>query len=160
MSFVRKAASVQYGSTSTRNTRTDITSVADGDFLFKASDPFSTSLALSRNLLTSKISNIETFIHFLKGNIGSGKSTKNSNSYKTWITVRKLKFFSGILGIPFAMSLAGIVLGPPLMFVVAMLCLYCMLMLLKCSTKLSAKTETTGLGYGDVVELAFQVAHS
>ena len=36
-------------------------------------DPFSDSLSLRRNLSTKKISNADCFIHFLKGNIGSGE---------------------------------------------------------------------------------------
>ena len=64
---------------------------------------------------------------------------------------------SGMLGIPYAVSLTGIILGPPLLFLVAVLCLYCMLLLLKCATCLCEKYSKPSLGYGDVLELAFQV---
>ena len=65
---------------------------------------------------------------------------------------------AGFLSIPYAISLAGLAVGPPLLAFVAGMSLYCMFLILKCADRLCMKHGREEIGYGDVVELAFKVS--
>ena len=104
------------------------------DHLSHASVAFNDSLSARRYTSQKKISNLETFIHFIKGNIGSG-----------------------LLGMPYAMSLVGILMGPPVLLFVATLCLISMLYLLNTGSHMRKKYNLPPLGYSEVVDLSFKV---
>ena len=62
-----------------------------------------------------------------------------------------------MLSMPFAMSLVGIALGPPLLVCVGMLGLYCMFLIMKVADRMGSKYNVDAPGYGDTVQLAFMV---
>ena len=62
-----------------------------------------------------------------------------------------------MLGLPFAVSLAGLAIGPPLLLFISVLAIYSMCILVQTSHKLAEKHCVSNVNYGDVVQLAFQV---
>jgi len=81
------------------------------------------------------ISNTETIIHLLKGNIGIG-----------------------VLTMPIAMSNAGLVGGVLGMIFVASITIHCMHTLVRSAQKMVAKNQATFLDYADTAEAAFMEA--
>ena len=68
-------------------------------FLLEESfDPFRSSLSLSRYLRTSKINDLECFIHFLKGNVGPGYKlffvSREYSTYKVYTSNLYIIYFS------------------------------------------------------------------
>ncbi|GFG32601.1 hypothetical protein Cfor_11003 [Coptotermes formosanus] len=78
-------------------------------------------------------SNMDTMIHLLKGNIGTG-----------------------ILAMPDAFKNAGLVVGTIGTLLMGIICTHCMHMLVKCSHELCQKIQVPALGFSEVCETAFQ----
>eukprot|EP00056_Hartaetosiga_gracilis_P021840 m.26767 g.26767 ORF g.26767 m.26767 type:complete len:490 (+) comp9294_c0_seq4:468-1937(+) len=74
----------------------------------------------------------ETLLNFLKGNVGAG-----------------------FLSLPFAFSMAGYIVGPAAMVVIAGIVVHCMLVLVKTKQYLSAMFHIDHISYGDMSALAF-----
>ncbi|KAE8746521.1 hypothetical protein FOCC_FOCC006755 [Frankliniella occidentalis] len=91
---------------------------------------------LNRNL-EHPTSNLDTMIHLLKGNIGSG-----------------------ILAMPDAFSNAGLVVGTIGTLVMGLICTHCMHILVKCAHELCRRTQVPALGFSEVVEAAFATGPS
>lgn len=91
---------------------------------------------LNRNL-EHPTSNLDTMIHLLKGNIGSG-----------------------ILAMPDAFSNAGLVVGTIGTLFMGFVCTHCMHMLVKCAHELCRRTQVPALGFSEVVEVAFATGPS
>ncbi|XP_047119233.1 proton-coupled amino acid transporter-like protein pathetic isoform X2 [Schistocerca piceifrons] len=96
--------------------------LGDGDY-----DPL-----LQRDL-EHPTSNLDTMIHLLKGNIGTG-----------------------ILAMPDAFRNAGLVVGTIGTLLMGVICTHCMHMLVKCSHELCRRNQVPSLGFSDVVETSFQ----
>jgi proton-coupled amino acid transporter len=79
-----------------------------------------------------KISNCDTIIHLLKGNIGTG-----------------------ILAMPDAIKNSGILFGSLGLVLMATICIRCMHILVKCSHELCSRTNLPSLSYSDVAETCF-----
>ncbi|XP_025197685.1 proton-coupled amino acid transporter-like protein pathetic isoform X2 [Melanaphis sacchari] len=75
---------------------------------------------------------METFIHLLKGSLGSG-----------------------ILAMPLAFMNAGLVFGLVATAVIGFVCTYCVHILVKSSHKLCRRMQVPALGFADVAEVAF-----
>ncbi|XP_046387616.1 proton-coupled amino acid transporter-like protein CG1139 isoform X2 [Ischnura elegans] len=86
---------------------------------------------LNRNL-EHPTSNLDTMIHLLKGNIGTG-----------------------ILAMPDAFRNAGLVVGTVGTLIMGIICTHCMHVLVKCAHELCIRTEVPALGFADVVETSF-----
>ncbi|XP_070554458.1 proton-coupled amino acid transporter 1-like [Ptychodera flava] len=76
----------------------------------------------------------QTFMHLIKGNIGAG-----------------------LLGLAYACKHAGLVLGPVLLLVMAIVCIHCMKILVDTSHFLCAKTGHISLDYGGVAQESFKL---
>ncbi|KAK2717465.1 neutral amino acid uniporter 4-like isoform X2 [Artemia franciscana] len=90
-------------------------------------------LLLDPHKPTHPTSNLDTLIHLLKGNIGTG-----------------------ILAMPDALKNAGLVLGTVALPILGLITTHCMHMLIDTAQLLRERFNTGPLGYADVVEAAFQ----
>jgi hypothetical protein len=77
------------------------------------------------------LSNSETFMHFVKANVGPG-----------------------MLALPKAMKQSGLVIGPILLLVIGLCMSYCMYLLVKCSHTLSKRLHVRAMDYGDTAFVA------
>ncbi|XP_050303547.1 proton-coupled amino acid transporter-like protein CG1139 isoform X2 [Anthonomus grandis grandis] len=77
-------------------------------------------------------SDMDTFIHLLKGSLGSG-----------------------ILAMPYAFGNAGLFLGLACTFAIGIICTYCIHILVKSAHELSRRTKVPSLGFAEVAEAAF-----
>jgi len=84
-----------------------------------------------------KISNCDTIIHMLKGNIGTG-----------------------ILAMPDAIKNSGILVGNIGLVLMASICIRCMHVLVKTSHELCRRTGLSSLSYSDVAEACFATSSS
>jgi len=89
------------------------------------------------NTPDNKISNTDTIIHMLKGNIGTG-----------------------ILAMPDAIKNSGLVVGNIGLVVMATLCIHCMHILVNTSHELCRRTNLPFLTYSDVAETCFATSSS
>ena len=84
-----------------------------------------------------KISNTDTMIHLLKGNIGTG-----------------------ILAMPDAIKNSGLLVGNVGLMVIAIICVHCMHILINTSKELCRRTNRPFLTYSDVVETCFATSRN
>jgi len=83
-----------------------------------------------------KISNTDTIIHMLKGNIGTG-----------------------ILAMPNAIKNSGLLVGNLGLVLMASVCIHCMHLLVNNSQELSIRLDKTNLDYADVAEACFATSN-
>ncbi|XP_073424035.1 proton-coupled amino acid transporter 1-like isoform X2 [Dendrobates tinctorius] len=79
----------------------------------------------------------QTFIHLLKGNIGTG-----------------------LLGLPLAVKNAGIVLGPLSLVVMGIIAVHCMDLLVKCANHICQRNQLPFVDYGDAVMFGMESSPS
>jgi len=84
-----------------------------------------------------KISNCDTIVHLLKGNLGTG-----------------------ILAMPNAIKNSGLIVGNLGLVVMAFICIHCMHILVKTSHELCRRTGLPSLGFSDVAETSFATSSS
>ncbi|XP_030618671.1 proton-coupled amino acid transporter 3 isoform X2 [Delphinapterus leucas] len=104
----------------------------------KSLDDGSKSLSESRSSITSEsvrpeeeangLSIMQTLIHLLKCNIGTG-----------------------LLGLPLAMKNAGLLVGPFSLLAIGILTVHCMVILLNCAHRLSQRLQKTFVNYGEAM---------
>ncbi|XP_054756016.1 proton-coupled amino acid transporter 1-like isoform X2 [Lytechinus pictus] len=95
------------------------------------------TLSTESRLHTShSTTNGQTLMHVIKGSLGTG-----------------------MLGLPFAIRECGIVLGPILLLLIAIMAVHCMLILVRCCHNLCSRTCHVSLDYGEVAETALKEAH-
>ncbi|GFN78053.1 proton-coupled amino acid transporter 4-like [Plakobranchus ocellatus] len=90
-------------------------------------------LTSDRSLMESTTSNMQTLMHLIKGNLGTG-----------------------ILALPKAFSFAGIWMGLGGMLFMGTVAVHCMHMLVNSSRKLCRRTGCMALDYADVIEVALR----
>lgn len=84
-----------------------------------------------------KISNCDTIVHMLKGNIGTG-----------------------ILAMPDAIKNSGMIVGNIGLVAMAVVCIHCMHMLVRCAHELCSRLGLPFLSYADVAENAFATSNN
>ena len=87
--------------------------------------------------LDKKISNTDTVIHLLKGNIGPG-----------------------ILALPDAIKNSGLLVGNVGLVVMATICIHCMHIMVNTSQELYRRTNRPFMSYSDVAEQSFATSSS
>ncbi|CAG9761643.1 unnamed protein product [Ceutorhynchus assimilis] len=87
---------------------------------------------LQHRKLDHPTSDLDTFIHLLKGSLGSG-----------------------ILAMPLAFANAGLFLGLFCTFAIGCICTYCVHILVKSAHELCRRTKVPSLGFAEVAEAAF-----
>ncbi|XP_072039346.1 proton-coupled amino acid transporter 1-like [Amphiura filiformis] len=78
---------------------------------------------------------MQILMHLLKGNIGTG-----------------------LMGLPFAVGQAGLIIGPLGLLFMAVICVFCMDKLVRCSHYLCRRTQKSSLDYGEVAEEAMRAS--
>merc|ERR550519_1177006 len=130
-----------YGAISTLSTNSEGTSNQEGERLLpgKGRDDDETLIKKidtesqeDHKKKDHKISNIETIIHLLKGNIGTG-----------------------ILAMPDAVKNSGLLVGNIGLVFMATICVHCMHILVNCSQELCRRTNVKFLTYSDVTSTCF-----
>ncbi|EEB19793.1 proton-coupled amino acid transporter, putative [Pediculus humanus corporis] len=100
---------------------------------FNASDDDDNYNPVLHRSLEHPTSNLDTLIHLLKGNIGTG-----------------------ILAMPDAFRNSGLIVGFFSTLIIGAICTHCMHILVKCSHRLCKKVRVSSLGFSEVVEAAFE----
>merc|ERR550519_2575362 len=135
-----------YGAISTLSTNSEGTSNQEGERLLpgKGRDDDETLIKKidtesqeDHKKKDHKISNIETIIHLLKGNIGTG-----------------------ILAMPDAVKNSGMLVGNLGLVLIACICIHCMHLLVYNSQELCRRTNLPFLSYSDVAETSFATSES
>ncbi|KAI8798036.1 proton-coupled amino acid transporter 2 [Biomphalaria glabrata] len=100
---------------------------------YQAAGSHHSMLLSDRSFVENTTSNMQTLMHLLKGNIGTG-----------------------ILALPLAIKNAGLWMGFFSLLAIGVIAVHCMHMLIKCSHILSKRTTRLELDYADVIEISFK----